>query len=87
MYLIASRNRIGPVREITIPRMELCRAVLSCRLRECVEKELNLKCKEVMHIVDSTIVCSQIQKASHGFNTFVPSRVAEIQCISDANEW
>lgn len=87
VYLIASRNRIGPVREITIPRMELCGAVLSCRLRECIERELNLKYKEVMHIVDSTIVCSQIQKESHGFNTFVASRVAEIQCKSDPSEW
>ena len=87
MHLVAARNRIAPLREITIPRMELCGAVLSCRLRECIEREFNLKCNEVMHIVDSTIVRSQIQKESHGFNVFVASRVAEIQCKSEPSEW
>lgn len=59
--------------------MELCGAVLACRLRQCIEKESRYQFKAVIHIVDAMIVRSQIQKESHGFRTIVASRIAEIQ--------
>ena len=58
--ILAAKNRIAPSRQITIPRMELCGPVLSCRLRETMERELQYQFQAVIHIVDSTIVQSQI---------------------------
>lgn len=75
------------MKQITIPWMELCGAAHSCRLRESIERKSSLKHSEVMHIVDSTIVRSHIQKESRGFDTSVASRVAEIQCKSEPSEW
>ena len=54
-------------------------AVLACRLQQCIEKESLYQFKTLIHIVDSMIVRSQIQKESHGFVTFVASTKAEIQ--------
>ncbi|XP_045110007.1 uncharacterized protein LOC123503946 [Portunus trituberculatus] len=85
--LIMAKNRIAPVKQITIPRLELCGAVLSCRLRLTIEKESDWKFQSVLHIVDSSIVRAQIQKESYGFGTFVANRVAEIQMKTDPNDW
>ena len=40
-----------------------------------------------MHIVDSEIVRSMIQKESYGFNTFAATRTGEIQRITNPSEW
>ena len=40
-----------------------------------------------MHIVDSQIVQCMIQKESYGFQTFVATRVGEIQSGTKPSEW
>ncbi|KAK4304812.1 hypothetical protein Pmani_023247 [Petrolisthes manimaculis] len=85
--LIAAKNRIAPNKQLTIPRLELCGAVLACRLRDVIQRELDWSFKSVIHIVDSAIVRSQIQNESYGFGTFVATRVAEIQTKSNPSEW
>lgn len=37
--ILATKNRISPIRQITIPRIDLFGAVLACRLRQCIERE------------------------------------------------
>ena len=85
--LISAKNRIEPNRQISIPRLELCGAVLGCRLAEPLVREMTYKFREVLYIVDSIIVRSQIQKRSYGFGTFVATRIAEIQSKSNPNQW
>ncbi|XP_043192676.1 uncharacterized protein LOC122366428 [Amphibalanus amphitrite] len=85
--LIAAKQRIAPTRQLTIPRLELCGAVLGCRLRKTIQQEMNFIYKTVIHVVDSAIVRAQIQKESYGFGSFVATKVAEIQNHSEPNEW
>lgn len=85
--LFAAKSRIAPIRQITVPRLELCAAVLAARLRRVIERETSFKFERVLHLTDSMIVRSQIQNESHGFGAFVGTRVAEIQTHTDTNEW
>ncbi|XP_037773228.1 uncharacterized protein LOC119568898 [Penaeus monodon] len=86
-HLIAARNKIAPMKQMSIPRLELCAALMAARLRESILKEFTWKFEAIYHIVDSSIIRSQIQKESHGFNTFVAVRIAEIQIKTDPKEW
>ncbi|XP_068245361.1 uncharacterized protein [Palaemon carinicauda] len=85
--LIVAKSRIAPSRQLSIPRLELCGAVIACRMRKAIEDEMTYKFSSVMHITDSSIVRAQIQKESYGFGTFVATRIAEVQSKSDPNEW
>ena len=85
--LISAKNRISPNRQLSIPRLELCGAIVGCRLAETLIKEMKYKFREVIFIVDSTIVRAQIQKQSYGFGTFVATRIAEIQEKSSPSQW
>ncbi|XP_033730738.1 uncharacterized protein LOC117320185 [Pecten maximus] len=85
--LIAAKNRIAPTRQLSIPRLELCGAVIGVRLREKLLNGSKLRFERVFHIVDSMIVQAQIQKESYGFGTFTATRVAEIQSKSSPDEW
>ena len=85
--LVTAKNRIAPKRQLTIPRTELCGAVLASRLRESICQEMELSFSMIIHLVDSTIVQAQIQKESHRFKPFVASRLSEIQEKTQPSEW
>ena len=67
--------------------MELCAAVLSKRLRCFVEKYSRISFNRIIHLLDSQIVQCMLQKESYGFNTFVATRVGEIQESTDPKQW
>ena len=85
--LIMSKNRLAPVKKMSIDRIELCGAVLNKRLKEFIEKESRLQFQRVYHIVDSQIVQAMIQKESYGYNTFAGTRVGEIQEGTEPKDW
>jgi hypothetical protein len=85
--LVIAKNRIAPIKQLSVPRLELCGAVLAARLREILENEMDYTFCRVIHIVDSTIVRAQIQRESYGFGTFVATRIAEIQNKTEPSEW
>ncbi len=62
--LIIPQNRIPRTRQLSVPRLELCRAFISCRMRKIIEDEMTYKSSSVMHITDSAIVQAQIQRES-----------------------
>ncbi|GFX32601.1 uncharacterized protein TNCV_3704751 [Trichonephila clavipes] len=55
MCLITSNSRVLPVKQISIPRLELCAAVLAAKLMKKMKEALNLQIKAVHFWSDSTI--------------------------------
>ena len=78
-HLIASKSRVAPLKTTTIVRLELSAAVLAKRLRLFIVDSFCVTFERIIHIIDSQIVKAMINKASYGFNTFVSTRVGEIQ--------
>ncbi|XP_068209204.1 uncharacterized protein [Palaemon carinicauda] len=85
--LLMVKSRIAPLKQLSIPRIELCGALVAARMRETIVKEMNFEFESVMHIVDSAIVRAQIQKESYDFGTFTATKIAEIQSKTDVGEW
>ena len=85
--LIAAKSKITPAKQVTIPRIELCAAVLSCRLREKIQHELDWQFESVYNLVDSAIVGDEIQKHSYKSNSYMGMRIAETPSKSNPSEW
>lgn len=85
--LIASKSRVSPIKQVTIPRLELCSAVLLTKLMRKVRTALKMDITEVFYWTDSTIVLSWMNKESIELKTFVANRVVIIQEHSDLNQW
>lgn len=81
------KNRLAPIKKMSIDRLELCGAVLSRRLKQLMEKESRYRFAKCFHIVDSQIVHAMVRKESYGFNTFAATRVEEIQSGTNAEDW
>ena len=86
-YIILSKNRLAPVKRMSIDRIELCGAVLNKRLKTVLQQQCRYKFQRYYHIVDSLIVHAMIHKETYGFNMFAATRVGEIQEGTEKNDW
>ncbi|XP_055913226.1 uncharacterized protein LOC129946883 [Eupeodes corollae] len=85
--LLCSKSRVAPVKKVSIPRLELCAAVLMVHLTEKILNIFKGKFSKVFYWTDSTIVLSWISEASSNFETFVANRVAIIQNLTTVDQW
>ncbi|XP_051172241.1 uncharacterized protein LOC127288678 [Leptopilina boulardi] len=85
--LMCSKSRVAPVQIISLPRLELCAAVLLTKLFKTVIKALKIEFKTVTFWSDSTIVLNWINKPPYKLETFEANRITEIQSVTRAGDW
>ncbi|XP_043659545.1 uncharacterized protein LOC122624160 [Drosophila teissieri] len=86
-HLLTSKTRVAPVRSISIPRLELCGAVLLTELAALVISEMPPHVYETFYWTDSTIVLAWLSKPACTCTTFVANRVAKIEQGTDGSKW
>lgn len=85
--LVMGKSRLSPIKQMSIPRLELSGAVIACRLYEFISEELEFKIDRVTFWTDSTIVLGYIRNTSRRFKTFVANRLSIIQRTTSPDQW
>ncbi|XP_059223359.1 uncharacterized protein LOC131997084 [Stomoxys calcitrans] len=85
--LIQSKTKVAPLKVQTIPKLELCAAVLCARLVTRVKSCIGLKVDNVMLWSDSTTVLNWIKTQSSQLPVYEANRVSQIQRLTNISEW
>ena len=84
--LVQARSRVAPLKNISIPRLELLACCIRARLANTVIRDLRLDNIKKFHWSDSMDVLYWITKEGP-WGIFVENRVKEIRKLSSPNSW
>ena len=84
---VLGKAKLTPAHATTIPRLELCAAVLGVEMTDLVHEELERKPDSVTYYSDSKVVLGYISNESRRFYVYVSNRVERIRRSSAPHQW
>ncbi|CAG7670918.1 unnamed protein product [Allacma fusca] len=85
--LISSKTRVAPVKELTIPKLELQAAKLLVDLVSRIANNLKIPLQNIVNFSDSTVVLCWLSKPPDEWKTFVSNRVRTILDVFPFCQW
>ena len=84
---IMSKSRLSPLKALSIPRLELCAAVMAVKMDRKLRSELRLPLQQSVFYTDSQVVLQYIRNTALRLQTFVANRVTTIRDGSSPEQW
>lgn len=85
--LLTSKSRVAPLKEQTIPRLELLGNLLLARLISSVKSAYQLPFHKTFLWTDSRVTLAWIKSINKEYKTFVQNRVNEIRSKTNCEDW
>ncbi|XP_033729155.1 uncharacterized protein LOC117318258 [Pecten maximus] len=84
---VIGKAKVAPKHRHTVPRLELCAAVLAVQLGQTIEEELSIPSKDMNFYTDSKVVLGYLHNRVRRFYIYVSNRVGRILAFSQPDQW
>ncbi len=84
---IMGKSRVAPLKQITIPRMELTATVIAAKMDRMLKQELQLQLEDSVFWTDSFTALRCIENEASWFKTFFANMVSFIREASEPSQW
>jgi hypothetical protein len=85
--VVFAQAKLPPKQATTIPRLELCAAVLASKAVKWITRELKLRIDKVIFYTDSKVVLGCIHNKSRRFYVYVANIIQIIRSITYPSQW
>ena len=84
---LLGKARVTPLKPVTIPRLELTAALVSVKVIQTLQEELEYDEVDEFFWTDSKVVLGYINNDARRFHTFVANRVQQIRDHTSLKQW
>uniref|UniRef100_A0A182WMM9 DUF5641 domain-containing protein n=1 Tax=Anopheles minimus TaxID=112268 RepID=A0A182WMM9_9DIPT len=85
--LVCSKSRVAPLKELTLPRLELQAALLLAELYVRIKDVFGTRIRQTKWWTDSQVALTWIRSDNSKWDVFVKNRVAKIQIATNSCDW
>ncbi|XP_062619290.1 uncharacterized protein LOC134280860 [Saccostrea cucullata] len=84
---VLGKAKLAPSKGHTIPRLELCAALLATEIGEIVKENIQITLKDIHYHTDSKVVLGYLNNKTRRFYNYVSNRVERILLVSEPRQW
>ena len=84
---VIGKARVAPLKQITVPRLELAAATISAKMSEFRREELSYTDIKEHFWTDSRIVLGYVNNEAKRFHVYVANRVQQIRDVTKPSSW
>ena len=85
--LVMAKSRVAPLNYVTIPRLELCAALMATRLAATITSELRIKIQSTTFHTDSMTVLRWFNSKKCRFQAYVGNHIGQILRATTPEQW